>query len=133
MVLFLNKIDILESKLKAGVKLNRYIRSFGDRAVGAIAPTLLTFADVLANSQNTVENVSQYLLAKFVQVHRDSSPYPSRELYTHMTTVTDTNATAAIISDGKTRSCSRYTRSINLPSPVREMILRRHLQQSNLM
>ena len=31
LVLFLNKCDILEAKLKAGVRLAKYVRSFGDR------------------------------------------------------------------------------------------------------
>ena len=32
LVLFLNKCDILELKLKSGVRLQKYVRSFGDRA-----------------------------------------------------------------------------------------------------
>lgn len=31
LVLFLNKCDILDSKLKAGIKLSKYVRSYGDR------------------------------------------------------------------------------------------------------
>ena len=31
LVLFLNKCDILESKLKSGVRLAKYVRSFGER------------------------------------------------------------------------------------------------------
>ena len=31
LVLFLNKCDILESKLKSGVRLQKYVRSFGER------------------------------------------------------------------------------------------------------
>ena len=31
LVLFLNKCDILEAKLNAGVSLAKYIRSYGDR------------------------------------------------------------------------------------------------------
>ena len=51
--------------------------------------------------QNDVKNVSDYLLSKFVAVHKENAPYPGRELYTHMTTVTDTAATATIIANGK--------------------------------
>lgn len=32
LVLFLNKCDILEAKLKGGVRLSKYVRSYGDRA-----------------------------------------------------------------------------------------------------
>ena len=31
LVLFLNKCDILESKLRSGVRLSKYVRSFGER------------------------------------------------------------------------------------------------------
>jgi guanine nucleotide-binding protein alpha-1 subunit len=31
LVLFLNKCDILEAKLNAGVRLGKYVRSYGDR------------------------------------------------------------------------------------------------------
>lgn len=31
LVLFLNKCDILEAKLTAGVRLAKYVRSYGDR------------------------------------------------------------------------------------------------------
>ncbi|KAG8893697.1 hypothetical protein FRB99_001807, partial [Tulasnella sp. 403] len=95
-VLFLNKIDILKQKLQAGIKLNRYVRSYGDRP-------------------NEFEPVSRYFLSKFTAVHKENSPVPGRELYTHLTAVTDIEATAAIIVD------------------VREMILRKHLQDSSLM
>jgi len=95
-VLFLNKVDVLQKKLTAGVKVNRYVRSYNDRP-------------------NDLETVSRYFLSKFVAVHKESSPNPNRELYVHLTTVTDTQATAAIIGD------------------VRDMILKRHLQDSSLM
>lgn len=31
LVLFLNKCDILEKKLNSGVRLSKYVRSYGDR------------------------------------------------------------------------------------------------------
>ncbi|KIO17616.1 hypothetical protein M407DRAFT_227947, partial [Tulasnella calospora MUT 4182] len=95
-VLFLNKIDILERKLKAGVKVSRYVRSYGERP-------------------NELQPVASYFLSKFMAVHKESTPNPLRELYPHLTKVTDTEASAALISD------------------VREMILRKHLQDSSLM
>ncbi|KIO17618.1 hypothetical protein M407DRAFT_84799, partial [Tulasnella calospora MUT 4182] len=95
-MLFLNKIDILERKLKAGVKVSRYVPSYGERP-------------------NELQPVASYFLSKFMAVHKESTASPLRELYTHFTKVTDTEATAALISD------------------VREMILRKHLQDSSLM
>ena len=32
LVLFLNKCDLLEAKLKSGIRLAKYVRSFGDRS-----------------------------------------------------------------------------------------------------
>ncbi|KAG8984029.1 hypothetical protein FRB94_007295 [Tulasnella sp. JGI-2019a] len=95
-VLFLNKIDILKAKLESGIKLKKYIRSYGERP-------------------NEFEAVSRYLLSKFVAVHKESSPNPGRELFTHMTAVTDIETTKVIIGN------------------VRESILMKYLQNSHLM
>ncbi|KAF8872422.1 guanine nucleotide binding protein, alpha subunit [Infundibulicybe gibba] len=46
LVLFLNKCDILERKLKGGVRLSKYVRSYGDR-------------------ENDLDTVSKYLRGKF--------------------------------------------------------------------
>ena len=32
LVLFLNKCDILEAKLDSGIRLSKYVRSYGDRS-----------------------------------------------------------------------------------------------------
>ncbi|KAJ3748026.1 guanine nucleotide-binding protein alpha-4 subunit [Lentinula detonsa] len=68
LVLFLNKCDILEAKLKAGVRLAKYVKSFGDRA-------------------NNLETVSKYLRSKFSAIHREYSPNP-RKFYAFCTSVT---------------------------------------------
>ncbi|KAJ7669389.1 guanine nucleotide binding protein, alpha subunit [Mycena polygramma] len=78
LVLFLNKCDILERKLKAGVKLVRYVRSYADR-------------------ENSFEAVSQYLRSKFSAIHREYSPNP-RKFYAFCTSVTDTATTGGIIA-----------------------------------
>ncbi|KAF7338754.1 Guanine nucleotide-binding protein alpha-4 subunit [Mycena sanguinolenta] len=78
LVLFLNKCDILERKLKAGVKLVRYVRSYAER-------------------ENTFEAVSQYLRSKFSAIHREYSPNP-RKFYAFCTSVTDTTTTGGIIA-----------------------------------
>ncbi|KAJ3976737.1 guanine nucleotide binding protein, alpha subunit [Lentinula raphanica] len=78
LVLFLNKCDILEAKLKAGVRLAKYVKSFGDRA-------------------NNLETVSKYLRSKFSAIHREYSPNP-RKFYAFCTSVTDTATTAGIIA-----------------------------------
>ncbi|KZT30067.1 G-alpha-domain-containing protein [Neolentinus lepideus HHB14362 ss-1] len=77
LVLFLNKIDILRSTLASGVKLKRYVPSFGD------AP-------------NDVENVTKFFKDKFRAYHkRHSAKY--RPLFVHETSVIDTRTTSAII------------------------------------
>ncbi|KAJ2915866.1 hypothetical protein MD484_g4551, partial [Candolleomyces efflorescens] len=78
LVLFLNKCDILEKKLNAGVRLQKYIRSYGDR-------------------ENTLDAVSKYLRGKFSAIHREYSPNP-RKFYVFCTSVTDAATTAGIIA-----------------------------------
>ncbi|KAH6887876.1 G-protein alpha subunit-domain-containing protein [Coprinopsis sp. MPI-PUGE-AT-0042] len=78
LVLFLNKCDILEKKLKDGVRLAKYVRSYGDR-------------------DNTMDTVSKYLRGKFSAIHREYSPNP-RKFYAFCTSVTDTATTAGIIA-----------------------------------
>ncbi|KAJ6600039.1 guanine nucleotide-binding protein alpha-4 subunit [Mycena vulgaris] len=78
LVLFLNKCDILERKLRSGVRLVRYVRSYADR-------------------ENSFEAVSQYLRSKFSAIHREYSPNP-RKFYAFCTSVTDTATTGGIIA-----------------------------------
>ncbi|KAG8925237.1 hypothetical protein FRC00_004175 [Tulasnella sp. 408] len=78
LVLFLNKTDVLQKKLEAGVKVKKYITSYGDRP-------------------NDYEHVSNYFLAHFKQVHRKNNVDTKRELYTHLTSVVDTRSTRQII------------------------------------
>jgi guanine nucleotide-binding protein alpha-1 subunit len=80
LVLLLNKCDILEAKLNAGVSLARYIRSYGDR-------------------ENNFESVSKcmcghLLCVNFLEncvglsaIHREYSPSP-RKFYAFCTSVT---------------------------------------------
>ncbi|KAF8525956.1 guanine nucleotide-binding protein [Hysterangium stoloniferum] len=77
MVLFLNKTDLLRSKLEAGIQVKRYITSYGNRP-------------------NVYDSVAQYFKAHFAQVHRRSNE-ARRVLYIHMTSVVDTKATQQII------------------------------------
>ncbi|KAK7059742.1 guanine nucleotide-binding protein alpha-4 subunit [Favolaschia claudopus] len=78
LVLFLNKCDILDQKLKAGVKVSRYVRSYAER-------------------ENSLEAFSQYLRSKFSAIHREHSPSP-RKFYAFCTSVTDTTTTGGIIA-----------------------------------
>ncbi|KAG8880916.1 hypothetical protein FRB98_004676 [Tulasnella sp. 332] len=97
-VLFLNKIDILKAKLKSGIQLRKYIRSYGEKP-------------------NTFEHVSRYLLSKFVAVHKDNSPIAGRELFTHMTAVTDIETTKVLIGE-VSKDTKRDTKGSNDTFPA---------------
>ncbi|KAH9948006.1 G-alpha-domain-containing protein [Amylocystis lapponica] len=78
LVLFLNKCDILEAKLTAGVRLAKYVRSFGERS-------------------NDAETAQKYFISKFTAIHREYSPIP-RKFYSFCTSVTDVRTTGGIIA-----------------------------------
>ncbi|KAF9535709.1 G-alpha-domain-containing protein [Crepidotus variabilis] len=78
-VLFLNKCDLLQAKLEAGVRLNHHMISYGDRP-------------------NDYDSVSKYFRNKFGVIHQSYTPNKERELYIHFTSVTDTRRTHTIIS-----------------------------------
>jgi len=81
MILFLNKIDILRSKLASGIKLADYVVSYGNRP-------------------NDFDNTSTYLRRKFAGILKEHSPLP-RIFYCHLTTVTDTKSTRYVLSNLK--------------------------------
>ncbi|KAK2460763.1 hypothetical protein APHAL10511_007233 [Amanita phalloides] len=74
LILFLNKCDLLHRKLKRGIRLNKYLKSYGERP-------------------NDVKSVVKYVREKFKEIQRRHSPRP-RTPYIYPTTVTDTEATA---------------------------------------
>ncbi|KZT02620.1 G-protein alpha subunit [Laetiporus sulphureus 93-53] len=79
LVLFLNKVDVLATKLARGVQVKKYITSYGDRP-------------------NEVDAVVGYFKAHFTQVHTRNNEN-KRVLYTHLTSVVDTKAMQSIISN----------------------------------
>lgn len=72
-ILFLNKCDLLDQKLRSGVMLNHYLTSFGDRS-------------------NTTGTVVKYLRSKFKDILVEKSP-KERAFYGYPTSVVDTMAT----------------------------------------
>lgn len=76
-ILFLNKCDLLEKKLEAGIQLADFIPTFKD-------------------CPNNLESVTQRFKAKFTALHKEHSPSP-RKLYPHMTSVTEPGSTAIVI------------------------------------
>ncbi|ELU38307.1 G-alpha domain-containing protein [Rhizoctonia solani AG-1 IA] len=81
-VLFLNKCDLLKKKLASGIKVSKYVTSYGERPNDYEAHSGVDFR------------------TKFGAIQRDYSVAP-RELYVHLTSVTDTRATSAIIHNGE--------------------------------
>ncbi|KAF7327988.1 Guanine nucleotide-binding protein alpha-4 subunit [Mycena kentingensis (nom. inval.)] len=94
LVLFLNKTDLLKSKIDNGLRVAKYITSFGDRA-------------------NDYETVVQYFRAHFLQVHRRNNEN-RRVLYTHFTSVVDTKTTQRIIGNVRDSIFRGYLQSAAL-------------------
>ncbi|KAF4571609.1 hypothetical protein EYR40_008106 [Pleurotus pulmonarius] len=94
LVLFLNKTDLLKNKLDAGVRVRKYITSFGERS-------------------NDYETVIQYFRAHFLQVHRRNNEN-RRVLYTHFTSVVDTKTTQRIIGNVRDSIFRGYLQSAAL-------------------
>ncbi|KAL0579305.1 hypothetical protein V5O48_002703 [Marasmius crinis-equi] len=94
LVLFLNKTDLLKAKLDNGLRVAKYITSFGNR-------------------KNDYETVVQYFRAHFLQVHRRNNEN-RRVLYTHFTSVVDTKATQRIIGNVRDSIFRGYLQSAAL-------------------
>lgn len=83
LVLFLNKCDILEQKLRTGIRIRDYIPSFGDQP-------------------NTDKNAKKYFAGHFNQVFNKSKVNTNdgrRGLFVHFTSVVDSKATRNVIGD----------------------------------
>ncbi|KAJ7787141.1 guanine nucleotide binding protein, alpha subunit [Mycena olivaceomarginata] len=93
-ILFLNKIDIMKSKLESGIKLVDYVNSYAKRP-------------------NDLENASNYLRKKFAGIMRENSPTP-RVFYCHMTTVTDRKSTQIILANIKDMLMHQYLEDASL-------------------
>ncbi|THH19159.1 hypothetical protein EW146_g1961 [Bondarzewia mesenterica] len=76
-ILFLNKCDLLERKLHAGVQVREHVPSYGDRP-------------------NDLADVKKYFQTHFKEIAKQSSPEP-RRFYVHLTSVVDTQGTAATL------------------------------------
>ncbi|KAF8429432.1 guanine nucleotide binding protein, alpha subunit [Boletus edulis BED1] len=74
LIIFLNKVDVLEYKIANGVMVNRYLPSYGDRP-------------------NDTQSVVKYLRQKFKDTVKHSSPEP-RMCHIYSTSVIDTRTTA---------------------------------------
>lgn len=76
-ILFLNKMDILQRTLESGVKLREYVPSYGE------AP-------------NDIRHVTKYFRSKLKAFQKANSPQP-RFFYCHETSVIDSHSTSVIL------------------------------------
>jgi len=76
-ILFLNKVDLLNLKLRSGVKIKDYLPSYGERG-------------------NDAGTMIRYLRTKFKDILKHYST-EDRSSYYHATTVVDTKATASTL------------------------------------
>ncbi|CAE6374443.1 unnamed protein product [Rhizoctonia solani] len=77
-LLFLNKTDLLEKKLRTGVKLSDYMVNYGNRP-------------------NEPEKVIRYLRKSFLELRKRSKAPQSTPYYIHQTSVVDQTATQTVI------------------------------------
>ncbi|KAG6372454.1 guanine nucleotide binding protein, alpha subunit [Boletus reticuloceps] len=77
-ILFLNKMDILESTLKAGVQVKTFVPTYG-------------------SNPNNMEHVVRYFRDKFRAYHKRLSP-KQRSFFCHGTSAIDTQATQVVLS-----------------------------------
>ncbi|KXN93039.1 Guanine nucleotide-binding protein alpha-4 subunit [Leucoagaricus sp. SymC.cos] len=95
-ILFLNKCDLLEKKLHRGVRVAKYLSSYGKRP-------------------NTLKHVIRYIREKFKIIHEEKSP-SERAFVAYPTTVTDTSSTALTLKTGEQiRPLYLYVESPTLP------------------
>jgi len=76
LILFLNKLDLLEAKLGSGVEFSSFVTSY--------------------SGENTTKSVAKYLLDVFVSLHQQHSP-KRRKIHPHLTCAVDMKATSSII------------------------------------
>ncbi|KAF7333270.1 hypothetical protein MSAN_02421500 [Mycena sanguinolenta] len=77
LILFLNKIDILQAKLSSGIRFSDYVTSYGRRP-------------------NDFDSASRYMRKQFAAILKDSSPVP-RTFYCHLTNVVDMKSTQYVL------------------------------------
>ncbi|KAH9897013.1 G-alpha-domain-containing protein [Cubamyces lactineus] len=75
-ILILNKMDLLDARLKAGIQFSHYVKSYKE--------------------ENDLEHVTEYLKRKFSAIHRHHSPEP-RKLHMHSTCAIDMDTTSAVL------------------------------------
>ncbi|GJE93719.1 G-alpha-domain-containing protein [Phanerochaete sordida] len=96
LILFMNKCDILDQKLRSGTRLAKYLRSFGDRP-------------------NDLDSAQKFFRSKFSFIHREHSPQP-RKFHGYFTSVTDTSTTSGILASVRDMVMREHLRKAKLLS-----------------
>jgi len=94
LILFLNKMDILQATLAAGVRVKDYVPSYGE-------------------CPNDLANVTKYFKTKFRAYQKKLSP-KARLFYCHETSVTDNRATYQIITGVQDSILRQHLKSANV-------------------
>lgn len=94
LILFLNKMDILQATLAAGIRVQKYVPSYGDQP-------------------NDVQHVVKYFRDKFRGYHKRLSPH-TRPFYWHETSVVDTKATSVILVGVREGILRAHLQSVNV-------------------
>ncbi len=130
LILFMNKCDLLKRKLKRGVKVKKYLPSYGDRpndVMNVVKCRRLAVLLLWNHAQSFTD-----LREKFKDMQRKLSPI-ERHAYIYPTTVTDTQATAKTLESGELRSVSFSPPITNSYFLVRDGVLRENLVTSQLL
>ncbi|CCM05237.1 uncharacterized protein FIBRA_07447 [Fibroporia radiculosa] len=94
LILFLNKMDILQATLASGIRVSKYVPSYGEQP-------------------NDVQHVTKYFRDKFRGYHKRLSPQ-ARSFYWHETSVIDTRSTAAILVGVREGILRAHLQSVNV-------------------
>ncbi|KAI0093378.1 G-protein alpha subunit [Irpex rosettiformis] len=94
LILFFNKMDILQATLAAGIRVAKYVPSYSDQP-------------------NDVLHVVKYFRDKFRGYHKRLSP-KARPFYCHETSVIDTRATAVILVGVREGILRSHLQSVNV-------------------
>ncbi|OCH90781.1 G-protein alpha subunit [Obba rivulosa] len=94
LILFLNKMDILQATLAAGIRVVKYVPSYGDQP-------------------NDIQHVTKYFRDKFRGYHKRLSP-KTRPFYWNETSVVDTRATSVILVGVREGILRAHLQSVNV-------------------
>lgn len=132
-IIIFNKRDLLAKKLEAGIQFKDFVTSYKDKPNDAQHVSKCQFS-VPPNVEVTpIANVvAADLRQKFTGIHRELSP-TNRPLFFHVTCAIDSQATSIVLVRSTLVVSSRpIPPELTRPSPVREILLRMNLKDTEL-